>query len=486
MEQLLTPTRLTPWAAARAAFGCGSFHEFTERVRARHGDAVFMDLWPVAPRTYLLQGPEANRKVLSDLDPSLEQIFQELINVLPIAARVPSEADVGLQKQVATLFQSQAIVNQRLPSFIQVAERMRDRWAASSKPSPQQISQRQQASAGAGAEAAAAAAAAAAQGEAAELEVFVELSEFVLRADLEVLYGASFTEANAPKLVPKFGEWVRNIANGQLVGFFEDLGGMLREAIAEREASPAAFSHERSVLSVYIEGGATSRHNDEELTGLLSMTLMAAVFNTQVSLAWILVHLYSQPELLQRAREEIAGCEDLADYACLMELPFLNACIDEAVRMHTMLPGNTVLRRAKDDVQLGEATVPKGSVLWLYPNAVHKDERYFAEPQQFCPYRMLSGKLDTMASSYELVTFGHGRQRCIGEKMARAMILSFLGVVLPSLDAQPPQTLPRDDFFDLIPASQLVLRNVRSRDSPREGVAGEGVAGEGVAGEGVA
>jgi len=297
-----------------------------------------------------------------------------------------------------------------------------------------------------------------------ELAVFVELSQYVLRADLEVLYGASFTEANAPALLPKFGEWVRNIANGQLVGFFDDLGGMLREAIAEREANPDRYSHERSVLDVYLEGGATSRHDDESMVGLLSMTLMAAVFNTQVSLAWIMVHLYSQPELLARAREEIAGCEDLADYSKLMELPFLNACIDEAVRMHTMLPGNTVLRRAKNEVQLGEATVPKGSVLWLYPNAVHKDERYFAEPMKFCPMRLLSGKLDAMASNHELVTFGHGRQRCIGEKMARAMILSFLGVVLPTLDAEPPQTLPRDDFFDLIPAGQLILRNVRRRE----------------------
>jgi len=272
---------------------------------------------------------------------------------------------------------------------------------------------------------------------------------------------------------------VRNIANGQLVGFFDELGSMLLEAVAEREVTPAAYAHEKSVLDVYLEGGATSRHDDEAIVGLLSMTLMAAVFNTQVSLAWILVHLYSQPELLARARAEIAGCEDLADYACLMELPFLNACIDEAVRMHTMLPGNTVLRRAKTEVQLGDATVPKGSVLWLYPNAVHKDEAYFEKPMQFCPMRLLSGKLDSMASSYELVTFGHGRQRCIGEKMARAMILSFLGVVLPSLDAQPPQTLPRDNFFDLIPASQLVLHNVRRR----EGGGAESAAAESAAAE---
>ena len=33
-----------------------------------------------------------------------------------------------------------------------------------------------------------------------------------------------------------------------------------------------------------------------------------------------------------------------------MTLPFLNSCIDESVRLHTMLPGNTVLRRATQEL----------------------------------------------------------------------------------------------------------------------------------------
>ena len=168
----LTPAQLTPWAAAREAWGCDSFHEFATRVRRRHGDVVFMDLWPVLPRTYLLQGPEANRMVLSDLDPSLEQILQELINVLPIDSRVPSEVDTVLQKQVATLFQSQEIVNQRLPAFIATATRLRDAWTLSAAEGE---------TPGAGE-----AAAASARSGRPSLAVFSELSEYVLRADLEV------------------------------------------------------------------------------------------------------------------------------------------------------------------------------------------------------------------------------------------------------------------------------------------------------------
>ncbi|KOO26997.1 cytochrome p450 [Chrysochromulina tobinii] len=195
---------------------------------------------------------------------------------------------------------------------------------------------------------------------------------------------------------------------------------------------------------------------------------MAAVFNTQVSLAWILVHLYSQPELLKIARDELGSCPNLVEYSHLVRLPFVNSCIDESVRLHTMLPGNTVVRRAKADVtytdgERRQVSIPAGSMVWLYPNAVHLDEAFFPEPKAFCPMRMLNGNLERMSSEFELVTFGHGRQRCIGEKMARAMICVFLGTILPDIDATPPPSLPQEGFFDLIPASQLRLMNPMRR-----------------------
>ena len=88
----------------------------------------------------------------------------------------------------------------------------------------------------------------------------------------------------------------------------------------------------------------------------------------------------------------------------------------------------------------------------------------FPEPAKFCPMRLMSGNLERMSDEYELVTFGHGQKRCIGEKMARAMICAYLAKVLPTVDADAPNELPEDGFFDLIPASQLRLYNVRARE----------------------
>lgn len=404
-------------------------------VRAQHGDIVHVNLWPVLPPIYLTMGKAANQGVLSQQDAAMEQVLQELINVLPVSANVPSEVDVELQRKVATFFQNGQVVDGQLPSFLSTARSMRERWLARPQPAP-------------------------------PLDVFFELSEYVLRVDLEVLYGTSFRDRYADRIMPKFRQWVENIANGQLVGFFAELGGYLREAIAEQLADPEATRGERSVMRVYLEQGTTATEDIDAVVGLLTMTLMAAVFNTQVSLAWILVHLYSQPALLAEARRELADCSDLTDYKQLEKMEFINSCIDESVRLHTMLPGNTVLRKTLADIPLLGTTVPAGSLVWLYPNAVHQDESVFPNAQAFCPMRLLreADTLQRMSAEFELVTFGHGSKRCIGEKMARAMICAFLGEVLPQLDARGPEELPADNnLFDLIPASKLQLRDLRAR-----------------------
>mmetsp|Transcript_25172 Transcript_25172/g.43020 ORF Transcript_25172/g.43020 Transcript_25172/m.43020 type:complete len:518 (-) Transcript_25172:290-1843(-) len=406
-----------------------SFHKFMLDLRRTHGDAMVLNLWPVLPPMYVMMGKAANRAVLFEMDASLEQVLQDLLNALPISARIPSEVDERLQARVGQLFQSEAYVNERLPAFLRIAEDMRGRWLAQPRDAP--------------------------------LDVFFELSEFVLRSDLEVLFGPDFTSRYADRILPSFRNWVENISDGQVVGFFEELGGYLREAIDERKRDPSAHTDERSVLQVYLADGALERHDVDSLVGLLTMTLMAAVFNTQVSLAWILVHLYSEPALLERARAELATCSSLSQYSQLSRLSFLNACIDESVRLHTMLPGNTVLRKALADVQFRGGRIPEGSLIWLYPNAVHQDEAYFTDASSFCPMRLLSGdSLRQKSAEFELVTFGHGQKRCIGEKMARAMIGAFLGTMLPTVHAEVRNIPDDDNLFDLIPASKLQLHDV--------------------------
>ena len=68
------------------------------------------------------------------------QVLQDLINVLPVSAKIPSEVDVELQRKVASFFQSETTVNRQLPRFRTAAREMRERWlarrAAAATPTP--------------------------------------------------------------------------------------------------------------------------------------------------------------------------------------------------------------------------------------------------------------------------------------------------------------------------------------------------------------
>ena len=116
------------WSAIKGAWGAESFADFMAFVRREAGDVVLIDLSPVLPPTYLLMGKSANRYVLSEADPSLEQVLQRLINLLPVAANIPTEVDEDLQKKVSALFQSQRNVNRLLPAFARRAEALCEAW----------------------------------------------------------------------------------------------------------------------------------------------------------------------------------------------------------------------------------------------------------------------------------------------------------------------------------------------------------------------
>jgi cytochrome P450 len=282
----------------------------------------------------------------------------------------------------------------------------------------------------------------------------------VLRTDLDFLYGERFSDTHSAELIVLFNNWVSNPRDSK---FFNVLGDFIKEAILAKKAGHEDAKREHSILQLYLESDVLKNHDLDETVGLLTMSIMAAAINTQVSLSWLLVHLYADPELLQRAREEIASCAGLDDYAKLQKLDFLNSCIDESVRLHATVPGKLIAREAERDVEIGGTTIKRGSRIWLYPHSVHQDEEYYPQAQKFCPYRLLSGKRNRMVNDFELVTFGSGKKRCIGEKMARAMILSFLAVVLPTMDADVISDLPEDDFNDLDPAGKLRLHNLRDR-----------------------
>ena len=77
----------------------------------------------------------------------------------------------------------------------------------------------------------------------------MELSEYVLLANFDLLYGKSFTEKYSERIMCEFNKWLLSIAKGgNPYSFFKLLGELLTEEVELRRSSPEEYKDEDSVL----------------------------------------------------------------------------------------------------------------------------------------------------------------------------------------------------------------------------------------------
>jgi len=196
-------------------------------------------------------------------------------------------------------------------------------------------------------------------------------------------------------------------------------------------------------------------------------------------------HVFADKAILEGVRAEVrAKLAEKGDGATirslqlddLLDLRLTNACITEAVRLHSDIPSKLTFRQAEIDMEFNGFKIPKGSTIFLYADAVHKDDKYFPDAGGFCPHRYTNPEtFNKMQMDREIVTFGHGRKRCTGELHARSQISALLASFVTRFDMdlvtnEPGNTIPEDHdgpfVFDT--ANSLLLVNLRPATGPSD------------------
>jgi len=113
-------------------------------------------------------------------------------------------------------------------------------------------------------------------------------------------------------------------------------------------------------------------------------------------------------------RKRPVATEALDEYEELSALPFVDACINETMRLKPVAP--IIMLQPTRDTKVAEFEVPKGQLIMCLMRAGAIDERRFPDAQSFEPERWLS----TNASSPKRVTmpFGAGPRLCPGRYLA--------------------------------------------------------------------
>ncbi|KAI3876630.1 hypothetical protein MKX03_027652 [Papaver bracteatum] len=174
--------------------------------------------------------------------------------------------------------------------------------------------------------------------------------------------------------------------------------------------------------------------------------ILAASDTTSVSMTWALSLLLTNPNVLQKAQDEldtIVGKDRNIHDHDINDLVYLQAIIKETLRLYPAGP-LSVPHEAMQDCNIGGYKVKAGTRLLVNLWKLHRDPRVWSNPLEFKPERFLSqydgetggeaANLDFKGQDFEYTPFGSGRRMCPGINLAVQTLHMSLASLLHAFD----------------------------------------------------
>lgn len=184
------------------------------------------------------------------------------------------------------------------------------------------------------------------------------------------------------------------------------------------------------------EGGQMT---DEQILDEIMTLLFAGHETVGYGLAWTWYLLCKHPEIYQRVEREVDGLLHSPTYADLERLPYCLQVFKEALRLYP--PVHAIVRVCRQQAVYGGFQFQKGDVILLSPYVLHRDSRFFPDPEKFDPERFLPAQEKRFRAAY--LPFGTGPRTCIGKHLALMegpLLLATLAQRIKFQHAQPQAT----------------------------------------------
>jgi len=148
---------------------------------------------------------------------------------------------------------------------------------------------------------------------------------------------------------------------------------------------------------------------------------------SSTTLIYLLWQLSCNSDVTQKLQAEIEGVMSdphvIPDLAVLQELPYLNAFVQEGLRLYGAVP--PLLERVVPpgpDFHLMGYALPPGTVVGTQAWSVHRIPDVFPSPEQFNPEHWLNEDPDVTIRVAHMMPFGLGTRTCSGQPLAQAAI----------------------------------------------------------------
>jgi cytochrome P450 len=206
-------------------------------------------------------------------------------------------------------------------------------------------------------------------------------------------------------------DWLPTAENREYQAAIENLEAVIDDVVAERRADDSDDADD--LLGILLAARERGDVDERQIRDEMMTMLLAGHDTTALALTYTWYLLAEHPAVERKLHEEIDDVVDgrptLGD---VRDLSYTRQVLDEAMRLYP--PVYTMFRQTDRDVELAGYDIAAGSLVMLPQWAIHRDPRYFDDPETFRPERWA----DADHPTYAYFPFGAGPRSCIGKRFS--------------------------------------------------------------------
>ncbi|KAF7946606.1 hypothetical protein EAE96_009601 [Botrytis aclada] len=230
------------------------------------------------------------------------------------------------------------------------------------------------------------------------------------------------------------------------------IDGIIKTRRAEMRRGTKGLEGEKSkdkmdLLQIFLDAnesdpkGFTDKHLMEEMR----LFMIAGSDTTGTTCTFTLLLLFNNPSKLQLLTQEILSAfpskSDTITFANTQELPYLNAAINESMRLMPMVVSG-LPRYTSETNWIDGFEIPAHVTTYAFSNILQVDPRIWPDADSYIPERWLDDYKGVPVDKKAFLPFSGGVRNCIGQQFALREIRLILATVIRrfELDLMPGQS----------------------------------------------
>jgi len=201
------------------------------------------------------------------------------------------------------------------------------------------------------------------------------------------------------------------------------------DAIVEQRMNEGSGDHDDLLQGLInsIDPATGAPMTVEQVRDNILLFVVAGHETTANGLGWAVHMLATHPQVQQQARDEAIAAFNGKPEDLHKSLPLISQIVDETLRLYPPLP--LLLRTTKGKDTVGGCPVGKGSFMFIPLYALHRNQTFWSQPDDFCPERFAPDSPNKIAK-HQYLPFSAGPRSCLGSGFAllemRIVLADFL------------------------------------------------------------